>query len=533
MSSKVKWQNECSDSFPICQGVRQGGILSPYLYKLYVNPLLQELKSNALGAHIGSIYTGTVAVADDFLFMSNCPHEMQTILSLTNSYSGERRYKIHPTKSILVKRLTTKKSKLTDIDRKWYIGESEIKTDSQTEHLGIIRSDNKENQLNIDKKLSLARRTLYSLMKTGLHGCNGINPKVSNKIYQVYVIPRLFYGLEVLPLNADQLHQLRTFHLEILKNIQSLPSRTANCVAYLLIGALPIDAELEKRQLNLYHSVATSENSTLQELSKRQSIIQNKESFFKRIFDILVKYNLPSLSEIQQMTKDEWKSTVKQTVREYWTEKLQEEAGNRSTLERCHIPALQVGGTHIIWETVQSCRMDVIRAATKVRMLTGTYLLQSHKKKFNLDGVSSSTCPLCCLEDEDIVHMLTRCPALNTTRQQYLGDIKQSLQHFLGSGSWSTRFTNPVRIVQLIVDCQKLVPDVIPENKRLIHDIETKARLFCFKLHLKRLHLLNNVREDSRGKMVASPANRMSKETLYRSSVTRSRAPSDRRRIQT
>ena len=62
MSSKVKWQGECSESFAIHQGVRQGGILSPHLYKMYVNPLLEELKRNALWAHIGTIYTGSIHV---------------------------------------------------------------------------------------------------------------------------------------------------------------------------------------------------------------------------------------------------------------------------------------------------------------------------------------------------------------------------------------------------------------------------------------------------------------------------------------
>ena len=73
----------------LTRGVRQGGILSPHLYKMYVNPLLAELKRSTLGAHIGTIYTGTLAVADDFLFLSNCPDELQIMLSLSGSFSGE------------------------------------------------------------------------------------------------------------------------------------------------------------------------------------------------------------------------------------------------------------------------------------------------------------------------------------------------------------------------------------------------------------------------------------------------------------
>ena len=88
MSSKVKWQGECSESFAIGQGVRQGSILSPHLYKMYVNPLLDDLKRNALGACIGTIYTGCLAVADDFLFLSNCPDELQVMLNLALQFLG-------------------------------------------------------------------------------------------------------------------------------------------------------------------------------------------------------------------------------------------------------------------------------------------------------------------------------------------------------------------------------------------------------------------------------------------------------------
>ena len=43
LSSKVKWMGEWSESFIIQQGVRQGAILPPFLYKTYLNPCLEEL----------------------------------------------------------------------------------------------------------------------------------------------------------------------------------------------------------------------------------------------------------------------------------------------------------------------------------------------------------------------------------------------------------------------------------------------------------------------------------------------------------
>ncbi|CAC5413436.1 unnamed protein product [Mytilus coruscus] len=62
LESKVKWMGDISDSFNIKQGVRQGGILSTHLYKLYVQDLLEELKNNSIGFHLGNIYIGAIPV---------------------------------------------------------------------------------------------------------------------------------------------------------------------------------------------------------------------------------------------------------------------------------------------------------------------------------------------------------------------------------------------------------------------------------------------------------------------------------------
>ena len=506
LSSKVKWQGDISDSFEISQGVRQGGILSPHLYKTYVDPLLDELKRNALGAHIGTMYVGSVAVADDFLFMSNCAHELQTMFNVSKEFASERRYKIHPTKTTLVTRITTSTSRARDVGRKWYMGNSEVSENTKTEHLGMIRSVKDENKLNIQKRTSLARRTLYSLIKTGLHGCNGLTAKISFKIYQVYVLPRLLYGLEVLSLSKKLLDELETFHLEVLKNIQSLPTRTANSVVYLLLGAFPLKAEIEKKQLGLLYSIVTSENQTLQQFWNRQYALQNDGSFFKNVRELIERYELPPPSEMRNMSRDQWKIRVKRTLRCYWTEQLQREAGDKSTLKYCNLDSMLMGTTHPVWDTVLPNRLDVMRAIIKVRMLTGTYLLQTHRMKFKMDGVADATCPLCYLEDEDLVHMLTRCPALSETRNRFVRVIKKKFQAAVGPSAWSERIRDPSTLVQLIVNCQNLVPVTIPDSEELLRSIEVDSRILCYKLHLKRLYLYNVIKEGSGGDMAADPS---------------------------
>ena len=45
----VRWNSSVSDSFHVLNGVRQGGVLSPMLFAVYVDSLLEMLVT--LGAH--------------------------------------------------------------------------------------------------------------------------------------------------------------------------------------------------------------------------------------------------------------------------------------------------------------------------------------------------------------------------------------------------------------------------------------------------------------------------------------------------
>ena len=73
LTSKIKWQGEISETFPVLQGVRQGGVLSPHFYKTYINPLLLDMESARLRMFIGTIYVGCPTCAEDLLLMSNYP----------------------------------------------------------------------------------------------------------------------------------------------------------------------------------------------------------------------------------------------------------------------------------------------------------------------------------------------------------------------------------------------------------------------------------------------------------------------------
>jgi hypothetical protein len=107
-------------------------------------------------------------------------------------------------------------------------------------------------------------------MSSGLHGTNGIDPTTSCNIYKFYVLPRLLYGLDILALKTRDIEKLNRFHKDTLRQFQSLPKRAAIPSVYLLLGALPIEAELHKRQLSFLYILLSAENVKLKRIIERQ-----------------------------------------------------------------------------------------------------------------------------------------------------------------------------------------------------------------------------------------------------------------------
>ena len=62
---RVKWGYAVSNCFTVRNGVKQGGVLSPFLFAIYTDSLLKRLEESGLGCHMGGHFTGALAYADD------------------------------------------------------------------------------------------------------------------------------------------------------------------------------------------------------------------------------------------------------------------------------------------------------------------------------------------------------------------------------------------------------------------------------------------------------------------------------------
>lgn len=83
---KVHWNGECSKEFNVYNGVRQGAVLSPTLFSVYIDELFTILNKSGFGCYINNIFYGIAGYADDLVLLSPSIFGLQRMIDLTNDY---------------------------------------------------------------------------------------------------------------------------------------------------------------------------------------------------------------------------------------------------------------------------------------------------------------------------------------------------------------------------------------------------------------------------------------------------------------
>ena len=83
----VRWGSSMSKSFKVTNGVRQGGVLSPYLFNIYMDDLSLILMKEYAGCEIAGRIINHLFYADDLVLMCPSHRGLQDLLNTCASYT--------------------------------------------------------------------------------------------------------------------------------------------------------------------------------------------------------------------------------------------------------------------------------------------------------------------------------------------------------------------------------------------------------------------------------------------------------------
>jgi len=78
----IKWNNCYSSPCSLKSGIRQGGVLSPLLFNIYIGSVINSLEVSDLGCHIQGVYVGCLVYADDIILLSASVGSLQKMLDI-------------------------------------------------------------------------------------------------------------------------------------------------------------------------------------------------------------------------------------------------------------------------------------------------------------------------------------------------------------------------------------------------------------------------------------------------------------------
>jgi hypothetical protein len=99
---RVKWNGFFLDTFGVLNGVKQGGVLSPILFYLYIDELFVCLKNSQIDCYIDDMYVGAVGYADGGSLMAPSYAAAKLMLKQCEEFTSDFHVMFNASKSVVI-----------------------------------------------------------------------------------------------------------------------------------------------------------------------------------------------------------------------------------------------------------------------------------------------------------------------------------------------------------------------------------------------------------------------------------------------
>ena len=97
------WNKQMSEYFTMENGVKQGGVISPIFFSIYIDPLLLQLRNSGYGCHLNGVYMGALSYADDITLIAPSIGGLNEMLKLCDNYATVYNVIFNSKKTVCIK----------------------------------------------------------------------------------------------------------------------------------------------------------------------------------------------------------------------------------------------------------------------------------------------------------------------------------------------------------------------------------------------------------------------------------------------
>ena len=211
LSCRVKWADEYSEWFAVTAGVRQGGILSPDFYSIYVDDLIAKLRECRKGCYFLADFAAAFFYADDMVLLAPSLRGLDSLLRICGEYCSEWDICLNAKKS---KNLYF--GKRINISHDITLNGNSIEWVDKWIYLGVTLKSAKSFECCVKDRIKKFYRCANAIFR--IDGKS--NDMVMLRLVESHCVPLLTYAIEFLHVsNRDERRQLRVAYNALFRKI--------------------------------------------------------------------------------------------------------------------------------------------------------------------------------------------------------------------------------------------------------------------------------------------------------------------------
>lgn len=414
-------------SFSYSRGVRQGCILSPLLFNLYINNLPYLFENTLSDPFVlpNGTKINSLLYADDLIILSRSKTGLQNCLNTLSSYCKTWMLKVNPKKT---KVMIFQKRPRKSVDINFNIGTEPIEIVQEYTYLGTRLTPTGNFTLAVEHLKEKALYAFASIRKQTL--LNRLNPNTASQIFDTMIFPILSYNSEIWGMYTKQNFKawdsspIEKIHLKFCKHYLEVNNKASNVACRAELGRLPLIIPINQKIMKYFVYLNNKDNDSIVKqsflMSKNLHFINNS-GFYSNFMNLIEQYHLSNLDP---------ESLDNDRIRRYTTNMKEKYISSwRHSLE--HSKKLEF---YKVFKDdyVTSDYLNQLRNFNERRNLV-KFRVSNHKLmielgRYQTDHMPRETrlCPLCKSNQvENETHFLLQCSKYSLQRQTFFNRINE------------------------------------------------------------------------------------------------------------
>ena len=284
----INFNNFLSTSWTISNGLRQGGILSPALFSLYIDDILKEISDLRMGCKIYNYNLNILAFADDIVLLASSSYSLQLLLNKLVKLLENLSLTINIDKTVCMLFTHEKKVRFSSI----YLKNQELQFVEKFKYLGVIISSNLNNGQDMEHNNTVFLRQFWSLYRRFYFADSFVLGFLFNYHCSSYYGSFTWYD----KLNCKgKFHSLAVAYHKTVKKILGLPWSTRNHVACHELKLPTFKHLINKKIINFSFSLLKNNSQCILPIKyfllNKSTLIGKVRSIFREVYGIQDLFN--------------------------------------------------------------------------------------------------------------------------------------------------------------------------------------------------------------------------------------------------